>query len=60
MPGSKDERDGGAGEGVVINDGWGPEEIVVEDGKSKVEGEAGGSVFDEEGRFSPVLRVSHV
>ena len=35
MPGSKDERDGGRREGVVINDGWGPEEIVVEDGKIK-------------------------
>jgi formate dehydrogenase beta subunit len=56
MTGSVDERDGGRREGVVINDGWGPREIVVEDGKikgllvSKVI-----RVFDEEGKFSPQL-----
>ncbi len=54
MTGSVDEREGGRREGVVINDGWGPSEIVVEDGKikglivKKVK-----RVFDEEGRFSP-------
>ena len=56
MTGSVDEREGGRREGVVINDGWGPREIVVEDGKikgllvSKVI-----RVFDEEGKFSPQL-----
>ena len=56
MTGSVDERDGGRREGVVINDGWGPREIVVEDGKikgllvSKVI-----RVFDEERKFSPQL-----
>ena len=56
MTGSVDEREGGRREGVIINDGWGPREIVVEDGKikgllvSKVI-----RVFDEEGRFSPQL-----
>ena len=52
MPGSKDERDGGRREGVVINDGWGPEEIVVEDGKIKgLKVKQVARVFDEEGRF---------
>ena len=56
MPGSKDERDGGRREGVVINDGWGPEEIVVEDGRIKgLKVKKVARVFDEEGRFSPVL-----
>ena len=56
MTGSVDERDGGRREGVVINDGWGPREIVVEDGKikgllvSKVI-----RVLDEDGKFSPQL-----
>jgi len=56
MTGSVDEREGGRGEGVVINDGWGPVEIVVENGKikgllvKKVK-----RVFDDEGRFSPEL-----
>ena len=56
MTGSVDERDGGRREGVIINDGWGPREIVVENGKikglivSKVI-----RVFDEDGKFSPQL-----
>jgi NADPH-dependent glutamate synthase beta subunit-like oxidoreductase len=56
MTGSVDEREGGRREGVVINDGWGPREIVVENGKikgllvSKVI-----RVFDEDGKFSPQL-----
>ena len=29
MPGSKDERDGGRREGVIFNDGWGPDEILI-------------------------------
>ena len=33
MPGSKDERDGGRREGVIFNDGWGPDEIIIEDDK---------------------------
>ncbi len=35
MTGSVDEREGGRREGVVVNDGWGPVEIVVENGKIK-------------------------
>jgi len=56
MTGSVDEREGGRREGVVINDGWGPREVVVEDGKvkgllvSKVI-----RVFDEDGKFSPQM-----
>ncbi len=56
MTGSVDEREGGRREGVIINDGWGPAEIVVENGKikgllvKKVK-----RVFDEDGRFSPEL-----
>ncbi|MDF7824264.1 FAD-dependent oxidoreductase [Pontiellaceae bacterium B12227] len=56
MTGSVDEREGGRREGVTINDGWGPREIVVENGKikglivSKVI-----RVFDEDGKFSPQL-----
>lgn len=56
MTGSVDEREGGRREGVVINDGWGPVEIVVENGKikgllvKKVK-----RVFDEDRKFSPQL-----
>jgi formate dehydrogenase beta subunit len=56
MTGSVDEREGGRREGVTINDGWGPREIVVENGKikgllvSKVI-----RVFDEDGKFSPQM-----
>ena len=56
MTGSVDEREGGRREGVTINDGWGPREIIVENGKikgltvSKVI-----RVFDEDGKFSPQL-----
>ena len=56
MPGSKDERDGGRREGVIFNDGWGPEEIVVEEGKIKgLRVKQVKRVFDDEGRFSPEL-----
>ena len=55
MPGSKD-GDGGRREGVIFNDGWGPEEIVVEEGKIKgLRVKQVKRVFDDEGRFSPEL-----
>jgi NADPH-dependent glutamate synthase beta subunit-like oxidoreductase len=56
MTGSVDEREGGRREGVVINDGWGPREIVVENGKIKglLVSEVI-RVFDEEGKFSPQM-----
>ena len=54
MPGSKDERDGGRREGVVFNDGWGPDEIVVEDGKFKgLRVKKVKSIFNADGNFSP-------
>ena len=56
MTGSVDEREGGRREGVVINDGWGPVEIVVENGKIKgLMVQKVKRVFDEEGRFAPEL-----
>jgi NADPH-dependent glutamate synthase beta subunit-like oxidoreductase len=56
MTGSVDEREGGRREGVVINDGWGPVEIVVENGKIKgLLVQKTKSIFNEEGRFAPVL-----
>ena len=56
MTGSVDEREGGRREGVIINDGWGPVEIVVENGKIKgLLVQKVKRVFDEEGRFSPEL-----
>jgi len=56
MTGSVDEREGGRREGVVINDGWGPVEIVVENGKIKgLLVQKVKHVFDAEGRFSPEL-----
>jgi len=33
---SKDERDGGRREGVIINDGWGPLKIEIVDGEGEV------------------------
>jgi formate dehydrogenase beta subunit len=54
MTGSVDEREGGRREGVIINDGWGPSEIVVENGVIKgLLVKKVIRVFDEEGRFSP-------
>ncbi len=54
MPGSEDERVGGRREGVIFNDGWGPDEVIIENDKviglrvKKVK-----SVFDDTGKFSP-------
>lgn len=54
MPGSADEREGGRREGVVINDGWGPDEIVVEDGEFKgLKIKKVRSVFTPDGGFAP-------
>ncbi len=59
MPGSKDERDGGRREGVILNDGWGPDEIAVEDGRFKgLRIKKVVSVFDQEQRFAPVFDES--
>lgn len=54
MPGSADEREGGRREGVVFNDGWGPDEIVVEDGVFKgLKIKKVRSVFTPDGKFAP-------
>jgi formate dehydrogenase (NADP+) beta subunit len=56
MTSSADEREGGRREGVIISDGWGPDEIVVEDGQFKgLRIKKVKSVFDADGRFSPVF-----
>ena len=54
MRGSKDERDGGRREGVIINDGWGPLKIEIVDGKIKgLWVQKVKRVMDENGRFNP-------
>ena len=54
MRGSKDERDGGRREGVIINDGWGPSKIEIVDGKMKgLWVQKVKRVMDEQGRFNP-------
>ena len=59
MPGSADEREGGRREGVILNDGWGPDEIVVEEGQFKgLRTKQVLSVFDEAGRFAPTFNES--
>jgi len=54
MRGSADEREGGRREGVIINDGWGPAEIVIENGKLKgLMVQKVKRVLDANGRFAP-------
>jgi len=54
MTGSEDEREGGRREGVIFNDGWGPDEIVVENGQLKgLKIKKVKRVFDENRRFAP-------
>ena len=55
MPAAADERTEAHEEGVVIWNGWGPKEILAEDGKVKgIVLKKCVSVFDESGRFRPV------
>ena len=55
MPAAADERAEAHEEGVVIWNGWGPKEILAEDGKVKgIVLKKCVSVFDESGRFRPV------
>ena len=55
MPAAADERAEAHEEGVVIWNGWGPKEILAEDGKVKgIVLKKCVSVFDENGRFRPV------
>ncbi len=54
MTGSVDEREGGRREGVIFNDGWGPDEIVVQDGRLKgLKIKKVKRVFDKNHRFAP-------
>ncbi len=56
MPGSAEERRGGRREGVVFNDGWGPDKIIVENGQLKgLQVKKVKAVFDSEGRFAPTF-----
>lgn len=54
MPALPEEQAEATGEGIVINNGWGPKRILVENGKAVgVEFMRCISVFDENHRFSP-------
>ncbi|MBQ9886057.1 MAG: FAD-dependent oxidoreductase [Lachnospiraceae bacterium] len=55
MPASDEEVSEAEEEGVRINNGWGPKEILTKDGKVKgVVFKRCTSVYDKDGRFSPV------
>lgn len=55
MPASGEEVEDTKGEGVAINNGWGPKRILTADGRvTGVEFKRCTSVFDENGRFAPV------
>lgn len=61
MPALPDEIEEATGEGIAINNGWGPKRIIVEEGKvTGVEFIKCVSVFDEEGRFAPKYDESTV
>lgn len=54
MPASEEEIAEAAGEGVEVNCGWGPKEILTEDGRvAGIVLKKCVSVFDEKGRFNP-------
>lgn len=56
MPASKNEIREAREDGVIITPGWGPKEIVAEDGRVKsVVFRKCTRVFDENGKFSPVF-----
>ncbi len=56
MPALEEEIEEALGEDIAIDNGWGPKAIVIEDGKLiGVEFKKCVSVFNEEGRFSPVF-----
>ena len=54
MPASPDEVEEALEEGIVINNGWGPKEVLAENGKVKaIVFKKCLSVFDEQKRFAP-------
>lgn len=55
MPAAADEIEEALEEGIAIDNGWGPKEILREDGKvTGIVLKRCTSVFDEQGRFHPV------
>ncbi|MEG0153705.1 MAG: FAD-dependent oxidoreductase, partial [Cellulosilyticaceae bacterium] len=61
MPALKEEIEEALEEGIVINNSWGPNRIIVEDGKVVgVEFKKCISVFDENKRFSPKFDEKNV
>ncbi|MCT4508584.1 MAG: FAD-dependent oxidoreductase [Tepidibacter sp.] len=61
MPAQGEEVFEAKEEGVIINNGWGPKKIIIEDGKVKgVEFERCLSAFNEEGKFSPKYDESNI
>lgn len=55
MPAAEDEVLEAKEEGIAIENGWGPKEIIAEDGKlTAIVLKKCVSVFDENGRFAPV------
>ncbi|MCR5795487.1 MAG: FAD-dependent oxidoreductase, partial [Solobacterium sp.] len=69
MPAAKDEVLDAEEEGILVNNGWGPKEVLTENGKvTGVVFKRCTSVFDAEGRFAPVydeddtmtVKCSHV
>ena len=55
MPALEEEIEEAEEEGITINNSWGPKRIITEKGKvTAVEFKKCLSVFDDQGRFSPV------
>lgn len=54
MPADLEELEEATGEGIAVNNGWGPKRIIVADGKvTGVEFKKCISAFDQDGRFAP-------
>ena len=61
MPSLPEEQEEAMGEGVVIENSWGPKRILVRDGKvTGVEFKRCVSVFDAQGRFAPAYDESQL
>jgi len=61
MPALPEELEEARGEGIAINNGWGPKRIIVEDGKvTGVEFKKCISVFDKDHKFNPQYDESDV
>ena len=61
MPALPEEIEEASGEGITINNGWGPNKLVVENGRvTGVEFKKCVSVFDADHRFSPKYDEANV